>query len=268
MSAAKYFFPIPIPILILLISCARIDKKSTIAEAENNGVNSAELADLAEVYFETTPRTVPRIKQAAQLMAEAALHAPAGSKKRYDYLFKRANYNIWLAVRETDSGLITALAEDAVLSCNTAIQQDSSRVEGFYYRGIALGLIGQENKLKGRDAMFSLRKDAMTAIVIDSTFDYGGPYRLLGALYLRAPGPPAGIGSKRKALHYLKKARALAPNHPENILFYSEALLAQKEHVEAKKLLETLEEHMPHYGDATDGVRWTALRKELERKLR
>ena len=57
-----------------------------------------------------------------------------------------------------------------------------------------------------------------------SSQSQGGPLRLLGMLYLKAPPWPTGIGDGDKALALLKDAVSLYPDHPLNHLFYAEAL--------------------------------------------
>jgi len=53
----------------------------------------------------------------------------------------------------------------------------------------------------------------------------GGPQRVLGMLYLRAPAWPQGIGDPETALELLAEAARKYPQHPLNRQFYAEALL-------------------------------------------
>jgi hypothetical protein len=59
---------------------------------------------------------------------------------------------------------------------------------------------------------------------VGPNLDDGGPLRLLGALYLKAPAWPNGVGDRDKALELLEKAVKEHPGHPLNHLFYAQAL--------------------------------------------
>ena len=67
------------------------------------------------------------------------------------------------------------------------------------------------------------------ALALNPGIDDGGPLRLLGALYLKAPAWPNGIGDLDKALELLEKAVKDYPAHPINHLFYAQALWAEGE---------------------------------------
>ena len=109
----------------------------------------------------------------------------------------------------------------AIEYCNTAILEDPSRVDAYHYRAIAIGRRAEQNSAYGIDAMNEIEVDCRRAIEIDETFDHGGPHRVLGALYLKAPGPPTGIGSPRRALRHLERARAIAPANADNLIWLS-----------------------------------------------
>ncbi len=64
-----------------------------------------------------------------------------------------------------------------------------------------------------------------TARHLEPLFDYAGPDRSLGLLYLDAPGWPASIGSRRKARFHLEHAVELSPAFPDNRLSLLEAYL-------------------------------------------
>ena len=69
-----------------------------------------------------------------------------------------------------------------------------------------------------------LENEMKQALALSSDIDSGGPLRLLGAPYLKAPAWPKGIGNRDKALELLEKTAKEHPGHPLNHLFYSQAL--------------------------------------------
>jgi tetratricopeptide (TPR) repeat protein len=75
----------------------------------------------------------------------------------------------------------------------------------------------------------SLMNAARKSIELNSGLDEGGPLRILGALYQKAPAWPTGPGDLDEALELLEQAVTEHPNHPLNHLFYAEALLEDDE---------------------------------------
>ncbi|MFQ5652253.1 MAG: tetratricopeptide repeat protein [bacterium] len=202
-----------------------------------NAHNNVDFPAHAESLYSITPRTWQAVEKAYQLMSKAA-QSHNGKSQAYDPLFKAAKYALWLSYNSQQKTEKSRYASEAMRFAGQAIQIDQNRVEGYYARAIATGLFAQANKITARGAMRKIRSDALKAIKIDATFDSAGPHRLLGALYLRAPGPPAGIGSRRKALEHFEAAYRIAPAHPENMNFLAEVYLKLDRIKEATVLLQ------------------------------
>jgi len=222
----------------VLTACGRIDTTRTIAPAPTTGDPDV-LAAEAEAAFAVRPRMVDTVRFAFGRMVAAARSPRSVDRAGYDRLVRAARYAVWLALALGGAGDV--YADSAIMLANTALGRDSSRVEAWYYRAIGAGLWAREHESTGRDAMRQMRDDATRAIGIDSTFDRAGPSRVLGALYLRAPGPPAGIGSTRRAVPLLEQACRIAPGHTENRLFLAEAYMEQNRAGDALGVLSGLE---------------------------
>lgn len=262
----RYVVPGLVALALTLAACS-IDKERVL-EARAGTESPQTLATRAESLFAATPRTPTRAQQAYRSMRDAAQGSEPGSRQRYEYLTDAAHFAIWAANHTDDDARQSDLAEQAITLCNTAIQADSNRVEGYFYRAVAIGLFAEENKLKGRSAMSDIREDARRAIALDATFSHGGPYRVLGTLYLRAPGPPTGIGSVRRALRYLKQAHEVAPTYPENILRLAEAYLEADSPEDAAALLDTFDEALRSYdGASLTEEKWREQAASLRRRL-
>src|SRR5204863_5421315 len=85
-----------------------------------------------------------------------------------------------------------------------------------------------------------IEKDAREAIRRDESLEDGGPLRLLGLFYLRAPRWPLGPGDIEKGTQLLARARERFPAEVLNRLFYAEALLAQSESGHARRELDAI----------------------------
>jgi tetratricopeptide (TPR) repeat protein len=72
---------------------------------------------------------------------------------------------------------------------------------------------------------------------IDANYFYGGPFRVLGRLYHKAPGFPFSIGSMKKAIECLEKAVELGPKFYLNRLFLAEAYISNRDRQKAREQL-------------------------------
>ncbi len=89
-----------------------------------------------------------------------------------------------------------------------------------------VGLEAEAVPLKGLELVTVIEREAQTAAGLEPVVDHGGPDRMLGELYLRAPGFPVSIGDSELAVEHFRKAVAQDPLFAENRLGLAEALLA------------------------------------------
>ncbi len=93
-----------------------------------------------------------------------------------------------------------------------------------YYLAANLGLAINDHPVQAAENLHRLEEELSLAVKLSKAVDQGGPLRLLGMLYLKAPPWPTGIGDGDKALALLKESVDSYGNHPLNHLFYAEAL--------------------------------------------
>lgn len=136
-----------------------------------------------------------------------------------------ARLALHLAERSTNQSEKEALANEGVALAKRALAQGAERDGAVhYYLAANLGLAIHEHPLQAADNLASLEQELKLAADLSPAVDDGGPLRLLGMLYLKAPPWPTGIGDGDKALELLKKAADAYPDHPLNHLFYGQAL--------------------------------------------
>lgn len=157
-----------------------------------------------------------------------------------------ARIALHLAERQPPGTDREALASEGVSLAERAI---TSGGEGdaatHYYLAANLGLAINDHPVQAAENIQRLESELTRAVQLSKGIDDGGPLRLLGMLYLKAPPWPTGIGDGDKALSYLKEAVSSYPGHPLNHLFYAEALFevddqkpeAQKEIKKGTQLL-------------------------------
>lgn len=93
-----------------------------------------------------------------------------------------------------------------------------------YYLAANLGLAIKEHPVQAAENLHRLEDELSLAVKLSRAVDQGGPLRLLGMLYLKAPPWPTGVGDGDKALALLKESVDQYGSHPLNHLFYAEAL--------------------------------------------
>jgi tetratricopeptide (TPR) repeat protein len=114
-----------------------------------------------------------------------------------------------------------------------------------------VGLEAEAVPLKGLELVRVLEREAQTAAGLEPAVDHGGPHRMLGEVYLRAPGFPVSLGDSELAVEHFRKAVAQAPLYAENRLGLTEALLAEEETAAAcAELTETWRRLVPDEEDA------------------
>lgn len=135
-----------------------------------------------------------------------------------------------LAERETDESTREKFAADGVYFAEAALKQ-GGRDDGavHYYLAANLGLLVREDITLAMSSLARLEDEMKQAVALSPDLDHGGPLRILGALYLKAPAWPNGIGDLDKALEFLEKAVRTHPSHPLNHLFYAQTLWHEDE---------------------------------------
>lgn len=136
-------------------------------------------------------------------------------------------------VRLADARRGRALADKAL---------KSGRQNGLahYVMAHLAGLEAENNIAQGLRLVPVIEREALEAADLDPRVDHGGPDRLLGELYLRAPGFPMSVGDSGKAVVHFRRAVEIAPGHSDNRLGLVEALLAEGENMSACRELRQL----------------------------
>ncbi len=98
-----------------------------------------------------------------------------------------------------------------------------------YLAAYLTGLVAEADPLRGLAGVRAIEEAALRARELNPHLDEGGPDRMLGELYLQAPGPPISVGDPEKAVKHFRSAVDVAPGFAGNRLGLAEALLAMEE---------------------------------------
>lgn len=119
------------------------------------------------------------------------------------------------------------------------IEINSDSLEANFWLAVNYGSFGQEKGImKSLSLINPIKECVERAMKTDEKYFYGGPWRVLGRLYHKAPGFPFSIGNVGKAVECLEKAVGFGPNFYLNRIFLAEACLANRDKKKAKEHLE------------------------------
>ena len=150
-----------------------------------------------------------------------------------------AEINYWFGENSEDAEDRVAFFDEGVQCGEAAIGIDENSLEGNFWLAVNYGSFGQEKGIMQSLALIQpMKQAAERAAAIDESYFYGGPHRVLGRLYHKAPGFPFSIGSAKKAIESLEKAVALGPKFFLNRIFLAEAYAANRDRQKAREQLE------------------------------
>ena len=167
-----------------------------------------------------------------------------------------------------------AIARQGIAAARQAIAGESNSAAAHYYLGENLGQLARTETLGALKIVKEMEHELKTASKLNGHLDYAGPERSLGLLYRDAPGWPMSIGSRHKALEWLKRAEQLAPKYPENHLNLIESYLQWHERADAERELQELDALWPAAHTNLAGpdwerswADWSARRKVAQKRL-
>lgn len=215
-------------ILLLLAACSDVPENSlpgnspipdtTLGEPTRDENPTYErLVREARGAFMEDPRTIEGVELSAKLYKQATdIRAD-----EYLVLWEAARTCVWLGNYGPDDKQKDYVMQ-GITYANTAVKVNPEGIEGLFYDGALAGKLAELDISYGPDGMTTLMDRMKQLIDMNSTFIYGGPDRVLGITYMRAPGDPIGPGDWKLAEKHLKKALDYDPNWPENQLYYAE----------------------------------------------
>jgi hypothetical protein len=123
----------------------------------------------------------------------------------------------------TNQAQRASLAHEGIAACRQAARLSPREPAAAYYLALNLGQKARTQGLGALRTVQEMEHALERALELDATFDYAGPDRTLGLLYLDAPGWPLSVGSMKKARLHLERAAARSADYPENRLNLAEA---------------------------------------------
>jgi tetratricopeptide (TPR) repeat protein len=147
--------------------------------------------------------------------------------------------NYWLGEYAEDADDKIFFFNEGVECGKEGVDIDEDSLEANFWLSVNYGSYGQEKGIMQSLALITPIRDAAEKVLeLNESYFYGGPWRVLGRLYHKAPGFPFSIGSTKKAVECLEKAVSLGPKFFLNRLFLAEAYISNRDKSKAREQLE------------------------------
>ena len=124
---------------------------------------------------------------------------------------------------EPDSKTRSELAAEADRDAQACVALEPHAAACLYWRGIALGLEARVHPTRAGELLNNMLDSLAQAESVDPNYDEAGPARVRALVLIRAPGWPLGPGDPEAGLAAARRAVALRPNYPPNLLALAEA---------------------------------------------
>lgn len=119
------------------------------------------------------------------------------------------------------------------------VEVNNNSLEANFWLAVNYGSFGTEKGImKSLELVNPMKTCLERAMEVDESYFYGGPWRVLGRLYHKAPGWPFSIGNNKKAIECLENALEFGPKFYLNHLFLAEAYISNWDKDKAKEHLE------------------------------
>ena len=129
------------------------------------------------------------------------------------------------------------LFDQAIQSATHATEVNSGGAEGHYWLGVSDGGYGEvKGMFKALSLTKSIRKEMETVIRINSGYERGGAYVVLGRMDFELPGLLGG--SKKRAIQEYQEGLKVAPDNPLLTVYLADSYIEAGQKDEAKAMLD------------------------------
>jgi hypothetical protein len=165
---------------------------------------------LALAACATQPRPAPPLRGTEpSSVAELAAAIDADSK-RSDH--------------EADSKIRGDVAADAGRDADACLSREPQAAACLYGQAVALGLEARAHPTRAGELLKEMLDALARAETADPNYEEAGPARVRALVLIRAPGWPLGPGDTDAGLVAARRAVALRPLYPPNLLALAESL--------------------------------------------
>jgi Tfp pilus assembly protein PilF len=215
----------------LLVGC---HKDAPIApntvDAGDEKIATAKIAEAEPLY--QAREDMPKARVAVATLRQAVT-ADYGN---YEAAWKLSRASFYVGDHTDNDDEAEDMFRAGIAAGKAAVKLQPEKPEGHFWLGANYGGDAQRSTLASLATVQDIRNEMETVIKQDEKFQGGSAYLALGRLYLEAPKVLGG--DTAKAIDYLKKGLAIAPNNSLMKYYLAQAYQSNNRDAEAKKLID------------------------------
>jgi hypothetical protein len=154
-------------------------------------------------------------------VAGSAVAGPAPAVAQYAATIKA---NSDRSDHESDGKVRADLAAQSSSAADACLALDPQAAACQYGKAVATGMEARAHPTRAVGLLSSMLQNLGNADSADPNYDKAGPSRVRALVLIRAPGWPVGPGDTDAGLAAARRAVALQPDYPPNVLALAEAL--------------------------------------------
>jgi hypothetical protein len=166
---------------------------------------------------------------------------------------------------EPDAKVRAELAAEAGRDADACLAREPQAAACLYGGAIALGLEARAHPARAGESLNSMLDKLTRAESADPDYDEAGPARVRALVLIRAPGWPLGPGDTEAGLDAARRAVALRPLYPPNLLALAEGLAKTGDRSGARDNYARARDAAQALPDAADRDEWL---REAEQGLK
>lgn len=166
---------------------------------------------------------------------------------------------------EPDAKVRAELAAEAGRDADACLAREPQAAACLYGGAIALGLEARAHPARAGESLNRMLDKLGRAESADPNYDEAGPARVRALVLIRAPGWPLGPGDPEAGLDSARRAVALRPLYPPNLLALAEGLAKTGDRSGARDTYARARDAARALPDAADRDEWL---READQGLR
>lgn len=217
---------------------------------------------MAIAAMEVACKSVPLRPTPSPAPERPAANSAGASVEQYAASIKA---NAQRSDHESDTQVRADLAAQSSSDADACLSVEPRAAACQYGKAVATGLEARAHPARAIGLLGSMLESLDNAEAADPNYDKAGPARVRALVLIRAPGWPVGPGDTDAGLAAARRAVALQPDYPPNVLALAEALSksgdaggARENYARAHDLAQSLPpapERDDWLHDADDGLR-------------
>jgi tetratricopeptide (TPR) repeat protein len=242
------------------ISC---HKEASVApnaiDAGDEKIATAKIAEAEPLYEAREDMARARVAVATLRQAVTADYG------NYEAAWKLARASFYVGDHTTNDDEAEDMFRAGIAAGKAAVKLQPAKPEGHFWLGANYGGDAERSTLASLATVQDIKNEMETVIKEDEKFQGGSAYLALGRLYLQAPKVLGG--DTAKAVDYLKKGLAIAPDNSLMKYYLAQAYESENRDAEAKKLVDEVLTMQPDPKYAAEHKDAVAKANKLKEKM-